>query len=136
MNCAHEWVNPIATNKARGTYDATCIFCVDEVSTLGRQFSGWFSCVVGISAEKLLTQHRFKTHLWAIKYISASHIFTAVVAAPNHFCHKHHKLIFWYVWSAVLGETWSCFHTQTEVSSGDHMNKYCKTLVFNALFYP
>lgn len=120
MNCAHEWVNPTATNMAKGTYDAPCIFCVDQVSTLGRQFSGWFLIVVGISAEKLLTQHRFEMHLWVIKYIFASYIFIAVAVAPDSSCHKHHKLTFWYVWFTVLGETWSYLHTQTEVSSGDH----------------
>lgn len=41
-----------ATNKARSTYDATCVFCADEVSTLGRQFSGRLPCVVGIRAEE------------------------------------------------------------------------------------
>lgn len=35
------------------------------------------------------------------KCIFVSHI--AVVAAPDHFCHKHHKLTFWYVWFTVLG---------------------------------
>lgn len=37
--------------------------------------------------------------------IFASHIFIAALAAPDHFCHKHHKLTFWYVWFTVWGET-------------------------------
>lgn len=41
-----------ATNKARSTYDATCVLGADEVSTLGRQFSGRLPCVVGIRAEE------------------------------------------------------------------------------------
>lgn len=108
-------VNPTATNKARGTYDATCMLCVDEVSTLGRQFSGWFSCVVGILAEETVNATQIQS-----TFMSHQKYNLLPIVASGHSCHKHHKLTFWYVWFTVLRETWSCLNTQTEVSSGDH----------------
>lgn len=90
------------------------------MSRLGSQ--GDFLVLWVFSSGELLTQYRFQKEFMRDlnKYIFASRVFTAVVAAPDHLCHKHHKLAFWYVWFAVLGETWSCLHTQTGVSSGDH----------------
>ncbi len=102
---------------------------------LHRRFLGWFSCVVGISAEKLLTHHRFKAYFYEwLRTFFASHIFIAVVVAPENFCHKHHKLTFWcglQFWER-LGHV--CIHT--EVSSGEHQNEYCKTPAHRAQFYP
>lgn len=53
-----------ATNKARSTYDATCVFCADEVSTLGRQFSGRPPCVVGIRAEEKKTVNAMQIQIY------------------------------------------------------------------------
>lgn len=109
MNCAYDWVNPIAANKARGTCDATCIFSVDEVSTLGRQFSGWFPCVVGIFAGELLTQYRFETYLCAIRKkrdLFASHTFIALSSSSRSF-------LSWTSQINIFGmcgwQTWECF---------------------------
>lgn len=75
LNRARERVNPTATNKARGTFDATRIFCVsDEVSTVSQ---GDFLVLWVFPAEALLTRRRFKKkkNVFMSDQIFASHIF-------------------------------------------------------------